>query len=343
MPTNSHPAATVTALRKVYSDGRVALDGVTLTIDPHTVTAIAGPNGSGKTTLLKILAGMLSPSSGSIEVLGVDPASRVPSLRSRIAFTSQDVALDPEMTGAQTLRLFAALYGIPRRLVSEKVQNLASSFQLTGHLGSRVQAFSGGLRRRLHLAIAFLHDPELLLLDEPTAGLDPSGRKFLWDLIRAHVTRATSAVLVTHDLQEAERFCDRVAILARGNLLAFGSPIDLIRAHSARTVELTLEEAISEDDPRLRALASVDGVTALRTRDRRVLIDLGEDRQIKQKVLSVLSSIGLEVNRFKTFEPDLAGAYFRLTGESREASPSAEPAADLQLRTGRGRRREAIS
>ena len=344
MPTTNHPAATVNAVRKIYPGGRVALNGVTLTIDRHAVTAIAGPNGSGKTTLLKMLAGTLSPSSGSIEVLGVDPASCADSLRSRMAFASQDIALDPEMTGAQTLRLFAALYGIPRDQAPPKVQALANAFQLSGHLGSRVQAFSGGLRRRLHLAIAFLHDPELLLLDEPTAGLDPSGRELLWGLIRSHALRATSAVLVTHDLHEAERYCDRVAILARGNLLALGSPKDLIRAHSGWTVELTLEETIAEDDARLRALASVDGVTALRAKDRRVLLELSEDRQIKHSVLSKLSSVGLEVSRFRAFEPDLAGAYFRLTGESAEPSPTAGAAPDPQsARVGRGRRREAAS
>jgi ABC-2 type transport system ATP-binding protein len=344
MPTTDLRAASVNAVRKIYPGGRVALDGITLTIDRRAVTAIAGPNGSGKTTLLKMLAGALFPSSGSIEVLGLDPTSRVSALRSRVAFASQDAALDPEMTGAQTLRLFAALYGIPKHDAAQKVQILAEAFQLTGHLDSRVQAFSGGLRRRLHLAIAFLHDPELLLLDEPTAGLDPSGRELLWALIRSHASRNTSAVLVTHDLHEAERYCDRVAILARGNLLALGSPKDLIRAHSGWTIELILEETVAEDDARVRALASVDGVTSLRMKDRRVLIELGDDRQIKHKVLSRLSSVGLEVSRFRTFEPDLPGAYFRLTGESTDASPAAAAAPDVRsARGGRGRRREAAS
>ncbi len=343
MPITDHPAASVTALSKVYSGGRVALSGVSLAIEPRTVTVIAGPNGSGKTTLLRILAGTLWPTSGSVEVLGANPAHESESLRSRIAFTSQEVALDPEMTGAQTLRLFGALYGVPRQRVGQKIDGLAASFQLAEHLGRRVHSFSGGLRQRLHLAIAFLQDPELLLLDEPTAGLDPSGREFLWALVRSFAQRSATVLLVTHDLQEAERFCDRVAILARGSLLAYGAPADLVRAHSARMIELTLQQPVGEDDPRLKELAALDAVTAVRASSGRVLIDLREGREHKQRVISALGGMGLDVTRFTVREPDLSAVYFRLTGESSHASPSLSNAPDRGPRPGRGRHRQAES
>jgi ABC-2 type transport system ATP-binding protein len=341
MPITDQFAASVTALSKVYPGGRVALSGVTLAIEQRTVTAIAGPNGSGKTTLLRILAGMLAPTSGSIEVLGANPTVAAASVRSRIAFASQEIALDPEMTGAQTLRLFGALYGVPRHRLGAEIDSLAASFQLVDHLHRRVQSFSGGLRRRLHLAIAFLQNPDLLLLDEPTAGLDPSGRQFLWGLLRARAQRAGSVLLVTHDLQEAEQFCDRVAILARGSVLTYGAPAELIRAHSGRMIELTLQQPIGIGDPRLSDLASLDGVAAVRMLNERLLIDLREGRENKQRVLSALGSTGLDVTRFTVREPDLSMVYFRLTGESSRASPSPSRATDRGSRPGGGRYRQA--
>src|SRR5262249_62339831 len=141
-------------------------------------------------------------------------------LRRRASFVSQELALDPEMTGAHTLRLFAVLYGLPSESIAGRVDQLARSLELTRHLEMPVQAYSGGLRRRLHLAVGLLHEPELLLLDEPNAGLDPAGRAFLWALLKRWAERSRSVVVVTHDLSEVERHCHRVAEVAAGKEIA---------------------------------------------------------------------------------------------------------------------------
>src|SRR5262252_1459127 len=248
MPTDSGELATVRSLRKSYPGGVVALDGIDLDLDPSSITALTGPNGSGKTTLLRILAGRLAPTSGTAIVLGVDPTASSNGLRRRLSFVSQELALDPEMTGAQTLRLFAVLYGLPSVSIGARVDELARSLELTRHLAMPVHAYSGGLRRRLHLALGLLHDPELLLLDEPTAGLDPAGRAFLWALLKQWAEHSRSVVVVTHDLSEIERHCHRVAVMRGGKVLAFSSPQAAVRQHGRRLLKIELAEDVAASD-----------------------------------------------------------------------------------------------
>jgi len=202
-PAVSGPAARVRGVGHRFG-GTTALAGVDLELRPGRITALVGANGSGKTTLLRILAGILEPSAGEVEVLGIGrPAASGPgtrrALRRRSSYVSQDPALDPEMTGGEILSLAAALYGVRRR----QVLDLAASFGVESHLSRRVSTWSGGLRRRLHLAVGMIHDPELLLLDEPAAGLDPEGRRLLWADLEARAERGRSVAIVTHDLATA--------------------------------------------------------------------------------------------------------------------------------------------
>ncbi len=340
MPTVNGSVATVRSLRKSYPGGIVALDGVDLELAPGSITAITGPNGSGKTTLLRILAGRLAPSSGTAIVLGVDPAANSTWLRRRVGFISQEVALDPEMTGAQTLRLFAVLYGVPGRKIAAKINELAQSLDLGRHLSMRVHAYSGGLRRRLHLALGMLHDPQLLLLDEPTAGLDPSGRAFFWALLRELAGRSVSIAVITHDLGEVERHCHRVAVIGGGKLLVYASPEKVVRDHARRMLEVTLAKDATPSDPILAELAELPGVKALRLRGAKLSMEIVDEHPTKERVLSMLSSKDLDVRSFQVQEPDLASAYFRLTGKAADEQPRPGGAGGAR---GRAHHREAAS
>jgi ABC-type multidrug transport system ATPase subunit len=224
--------------------GRTALAGVDLALRHGEITALVGANGSGKTTLLRILAGILEPSAGEVEVLGIGRPARSNrgtrrALRRRTSYVSQDPALDPEMTGGEILTLVATLYGVRRRRRRRQVAELAAGFGVDSHLSRRVSAWSGGLRRRLHLAAGMIHDPELLLLDEPTAGLDPEGRRLLWADLEARAKRGRSVAIVTHDLAAAERHAGTVAILDRGALVALGSPEELLAVDGGAAADLT--------------------------------------------------------------------------------------------------------
>jgi len=221
-----------------------ALAGVDLELRHGEITALVGANGSGKTTLLRILAGIVEPSAGEVEVLGIGQPVRSDRgtrrvLRRRTSYVSQDPALDPEMTGGEILTLAATLYGVRRRRRRRRVAELATGFGVDSHLSRRVSTWSGGLRRRLHLAAGMIHDPELLLLDEPTAGLDPKGRELLWADLEARAERGRAVAIVTHDLAAAERHAATVAILDRGALIAAGSPEELLAVDGGTAADLT--------------------------------------------------------------------------------------------------------
>lgn len=174
------------------------------------LTAVVGPNGAGKTTLLRVLAGLLRPDSGNVEI---------PGDRRLIGYIPQDLALDPEMTGRETLALLAALHGVPRQKRPDRIERLAESFGTAGHLDRPVASWSGGLKRRLHLAAGMIHDPDLLLLDEPTAGLDAEGNDFLWAELKRRAAAGRAVVIVTHDLAAADLHADRIVALHRGRIV----------------------------------------------------------------------------------------------------------------------------
>jgi ABC-2 type transport system ATP-binding protein len=240
-PAGAGPAARARGVGHRFG-GTAALAGVDLELRRGEITALVGANGSGKTTLLRILAGIVEPNAGEVEVLGIGQPARSHgtrrALRRHVSYLSQDPALDPEMTGGEILALAAALYGVPRRDRRRQVAELAAGFGVDSHLARRVGTWSGGLRRRLHLAAGMIHDPELLLLDEPTAGLDPDGRRLLWADLAARAERGRSVAIVTHDLAAAERHAGTVAILDRGTLVAAGSPRELLAVDGGTAADL---------------------------------------------------------------------------------------------------------
>ena len=237
MPTEDRFAGEVLARGRAlghrYTAGEVALREVDVELRRGTLTVLLGANGAGKTTLLRILAGNLQPDGGEVEVLGLaQPARAVGAarraLRARSTYVPQEIALDPEMSGGECLLLMATLYRFTGRSRSARVEAAAGRFGITPHLGRRVQAWSGGLRRRLHLACGMLHDPELVLLDEPTAGLDATASSELWADLTSRTRRGGAVAVVTHELEVAERYADAVLILEGGELVASGRPADLV-------------------------------------------------------------------------------------------------------------------
>ncbi|ONI61064.1 hypothetical protein ALI44B_11220 [Leifsonia sp. ALI-44-B] len=219
-----HEAAIeVRALTKSFGDTEV-VRGVDLAIARGEVFGILGPNGAGKTTTIDCLAGLSAATSGTVRVLGLDPVADRAAFTARVAVQPQAASLFDHLTVAETLRLFASFHERPAAL-----EPLLAEVGLTADQGIRARHLSGGQTRRLLLAVALIGDPELVILDEPAAGLDPSARLHLWSTIRALRDRGVTVLLTTHDMEEATALCDRVAILVRGEIVASGSPADLVR------------------------------------------------------------------------------------------------------------------
>jgi len=230
------PVARLRGVRQSYSGsgpGPGALTGVDLDLGTGEVVALLGANGAGKTTLLCILAGLLLPSAGTVQVLGFDePAAArgraARQLRRLRGYIAQETALDPEMTGEEILGLFATLYGVPRAARQKRMADLVEAFDLRPLLERPVATFSGGQRRRLHLAVGLLHEPRLLLLDEPTAGLDLAGGDRLWDALEHRAKSGCTVVVISHDLERVKHRAHRTVILRAGEVVADGPPQEIL-------------------------------------------------------------------------------------------------------------------
>jgi len=238
-------------LRKCFG-GIVAVDGLSLEIEPGEIFGLLGPNGAGKTTTVNLATGLLQPDEGQVALAGYGtPAD--PAVRARMGVAPQALAIYDELTAEENLAFFGRIQGLSGPRLKERVEWALDLAGLADRRRGRVKTFSGGRQRRLKLAIAAVHDPRLLLLDEPTAGVDPQSRNAIFEKIEALRHKGCTIVYTTHYMEEAERLCDRVGIIDHGRLLALGTVAGLIRAHGGRQVLIAErsdgEIRIPTDDP----------------------------------------------------------------------------------------------
>ena len=219
-------AIQVTGLRKAFGK-QVVLDGIDLSVQAGTVFALLGPNGAGKTTTLRILTTLLAPDAGQVLVDGHDAVQDADKVRKAIGVTGQAVAVDGFLTGAENLALVARLEHLDAKTARQRVTELLERFDLVDAADKIVSAYSGGMRRRLDLAMTLIGDPRIIFLDEPTAGLDPRSRRVMWDIIRELVAGGVTIFLTTQYLEEADRLANSIAVLDHGRLVAQGSPAQL--------------------------------------------------------------------------------------------------------------------
>ncbi len=222
-------------LTKAYGD-LVAVDGVDFGVEPGESFGVLGPNGAGKSTTMRMLGATLQRTSGDLAILGRDPAHEGPIIRAHLGVVPQQDNLDTELTVAENLYTYGRYFGLPRAHLRERVDGLLAFAQLEEKRDVKVDALSGGMKRRLTIARGLVNEPSLLLLDEPTTGLDPQARHILWDRLFRLKEDGVTLVITTHYMDEAEQLCDRLVVMDGGRIVAEGSPQGLIRAHSTREV-----------------------------------------------------------------------------------------------------------
>lgn len=252
------------AITKRYG-ALTALDALSLEVRPGEIFGLLGPNGAGKSTAMRMACGLLTPDAGTVRVLGGDPTS--PKVRTRIGIAPQGLAIYPELSAFENVAFFAAICGVAAGQRRQRVDQSLAFVGLTERAGDRASGFSGGMQRRLNLACALVHDPELILLDEPTAGVDPQSRNAIFEHVEALRARGKTVVYTTHYMEEAERLCDRVAIVDHGRVLALDSPAELVRAHGGQSILVVERESgterIATDNP-LAALQQAQAAEPLR-------------------------------------------------------------------------------
>ncbi len=249
------PAVTAHGLSKSYGE-RVAVDGIDFEVEPGICFGFLGPNGAGKTTTMKTIYGLATVDGGDLQVLGLDANRERRQIKSRIGVVPQETNLDGDLTVRENLLQQARYFGIDSGKANERAAELLDFSLLTERAGERIHALSGGMKRRLLISRALMGDPELVVLDEPTTGLDPQARLAVWNALDRLRRRGVTLLLTTHYMEEAERLCDRLVIMDEGRIVADGKPSDLVRKHVGREVlELRLDEGC---DP-ARLVGSLDG------------------------------------------------------------------------------------
>ena len=214
----------------------VAVDGLSFEVAPGESFGLLGPNGAGKSTTMKMIGAVSTRTGGDLQILGLDPDRYGPEIRSRLGVVPQQDNLDGELNARENLYIYGRYFGLPGRVCAEKADELLAFAQLQDKAKSKVDQLSGGMKRRLTIARGLINDPRILLLDEPTTGLDPQARHVLWDRLFRLKERGTTLVLTTHYMDEAEQLCDRLIVVDEGRIMAEGTPASLIRQHSSREV-----------------------------------------------------------------------------------------------------------
>jgi ABC-2 type transport system ATP-binding protein len=303
----SNSALRVRHLRKSYKDV-IAVDGLDLEVQAGECFGLLGPNGAGKTTTVEICEGLTAPDSGDVEVLGQRWSSNAPQLRQRLGIQLQDTQLSEKLTVFETVRLFRSFF----RQGAETSEVIAR-VQLEEKQKSRVGDLSGGQKQRLALACALVGDPDFLFLDEPTTGLDPQARRQLWELIEEFKRSGRTILLTTHYMDEAERLCDRVAIIDHGREIALGTPRELIASTCAeQMVEFTAGSALKALD--VPALRRIEGVRDVRTENGAVLLQVTELHTSVPALLAELTRQNVSLTELRTHSATLEDVFVTLTG-----------------------------
>ena len=300
------PALLVQGLTKRYGEV-TAVDGLDLTVDPGQCFGLLGPNGAGKTTTIEICEGLLVPDGGTVHVLGLQWKTDEAALRQRLGIQLQETQLTEKLTVFETVRLFRSFYR-----VGHSVDEVIRLVQLDDKRRARVGTLSGGQKQRLSVACALVGDPDLVFLDEPTTGLDPQSRRQLWDLIDRLKHMGRTVVLTTHYMDEAERLCDRVAIVDHGRVIALGSPRELIRSLGAEQV---VECACASGDGlTLSDFTALPGVLAARVDASRYTLQVNAAHETIPALLSLVTLHGATLTELSTHSPTLEDVFVSLTG-----------------------------
>ncbi len=307
-------AVEVEGLRQTFG-GLAVLTDLSFHIRPGEIYGLIGPNGCGKTTTVNAISGLTLPSGGRVRVFGRDPRREAGAVHRMLGVVPQETSLYEELSAERNLSFHADLYGVPRHRVAERVDAMLALSQLTERRRSRVGTFSGGMKRRLAIARALLHDPQLVYLDEPTLGVDVQARHAIWDYIRAMRDEGRTVLITTNYLDEGDALCDRMGVLDGGRLVAEGSPQELKRRHGSHVVEVQLQGELSPDLRRdLAAQPWVGGVEEAEGTVRLFLRSGDDHAAAVPRLLGVLSAHGAQLRSLQLREPTLDEVFLRLTG-----------------------------
>ena len=301
------PALEVKNLRKVYEGGLEALKGINLSIPQGSFYGLLGPNGAGKTTTIGIITGLVNITGGSASVLGFDSVTEFRQARKLIGLSPQELNFDVFFSIGELLELQAGYYGLSNKEAKERTTIMLEQFGLTEKRNSRARELSGGMKRRVQIAKALVHDPKIVILDEPTAGVDIELRHMLWNYLRQINEEGKTILLTTHYIEEAEQLCETVSIINDGKIIATDSPDKLTQAHGMSGLEITLTSEVTDLKLNPWTFNIIDG---------KIHVNIDHPEKEMAKVINQISEQGSGIENVRIYRSSLEDVFMKLTGKS---------------------------
>ena len=294
--------------------GTVAVDGVSFQVHRGEIFGFLGPNGAGKTTTISILTTLLGPTSGRAQIEGIDVLAHPHDVRRKLGLVFQKSTADEELTGRENMLVEAGLYGLRATEVKDHVNDLLSQMDLAASADRFVKTYSGGMRRRLELAVGMVHKPRLVFLDEPTLGLDPQGRAGFWRYIRSlRESKGLTVFMTTHYLDEADQLCDRIAVIDHGKIIALGTPQELKDSVGGDTLVLTVTPGAADLS---QLLTSLPGVTAVTRNGETYRVKCSKGESLVPKAVTAAGQAGIDIVGVSVIKPTLDEVFLQLTGHA---------------------------
>ncbi|MFD0959247.1 ABC transporter ATP-binding protein [Paenibacillus chungangensis] len=296
----------VDQVMKAYN-GTVALDRVSMSVEAGSCFGLLGPNGAGKSTMMKLLTGILRHDAGSIEVLGMDVGKQAGEIRATVGYVPQDITLYEKLSARQNLKFFGEMYGVRGAELKRRISEALERVGLSERADDRVASYSGGMKRRINIAAALLHEPKLVILDEPTVGIDPQSRNHIFELLRSLQQEGVTLIYSTHYMEEVEALCDAVAIIDHGRIITQGPLEELLETHALKAVYVETD-----------AWTEVPTLTGLQraTRDGRGwVLECERPLELMSRVADELSRNSAAVMALEMMKPSLDSVFLKLTGE----------------------------
>ena len=299
-------------LSKAYGDTR-AVDGISFEIHEGEIFGLLGPNGAGKTTTINVLCTYTEPTDGQVFIDGIDVVVEPERVKRIIGVVPQDIALYPDLNAVENLRFFGRMYDIPKARLEQRIGELLELVGLTEHARRRVEHYSGGMKRRLNLAVGLLSEPRFLMLDEPTVGVDPQSRNAIFENIQALNRQGLTILYTTHYMEEAELLCHRVAIMDEGRIIALDTPQNLINTLGTGIIHIGIRDDV--DDEMLARLRALPRVKAVVRRDNTLAFETVDAQRALLEIIGLFNETDTPMTSLKILEPNLESVFIQLTGK----------------------------
>jgi len=302
---------TVKELSKRY-DGFAAVEDVSFDIKRGEIIGLLGPNGAGKSTIISILCCLLEPTAGRVTIDGFDVEKNAKDIKKIIGIVPQEISLYYTLTARENLTFYAKIYGLSGKAMKDRIEALLDMVGLTDRADDKLEGYSGGMKRRINIAVALLHNPRILFLDEPSTGVDPQSRKRIYDTIQDLNRQGMTVLLTTHQMEDAEKLCHRIAIVDKGKLIA----LDTLNGLLKMVGETDIIQVTAKDIPTeaLDVIQRIDNVQKVSVDDESMTIELVQGRELMARIIETLTASGTKVASIQIKEPDLETLFLHLTG-----------------------------